>query len=202
MPTTRIRPTFDTETITVEPWLDPIVDEHGVDPRSSYVEDVWLGILGPSTVWLLRKVAAGLDAQPEGFPLDLAETAATLGLGGLGRNGAFMRSIGRACQFGLARPMDGTTLAVRRHLPPATQGHLRRLPESVRLRHDEWMQRPSDAVDPKPAERIASELVLAGQSMAEIERVLRSLQFHPAVAHRVARDAARPGEPNDPIHDN
>jgi hypothetical protein len=35
-----------------------VVDTLGFDPRSSYVED-WLGILGPSTTWLLRRLAAG-----------------------------------------------------------------------------------------------------------------------------------------------
>ena len=31
-------------------WVDPLVDRLGHDPRSTYVEQYWLGILGPSTV--------------------------------------------------------------------------------------------------------------------------------------------------------
>src|SRR5688572_3024262 len=44
----------------------------GHDPRSPYVERFWLGVLGPSTTWLLRCLAYGFDGQPDGFDLDLA----------------------------------------------------------------------------------------------------------------------------------
>jgi hypothetical protein len=32
------------------PWIDPVVDRRGHDPRSTYVEQFWLGTLGPSGV--------------------------------------------------------------------------------------------------------------------------------------------------------
>jgi hypothetical protein len=31
----------------VRPWPDEVLDHLGFDPRSSYVEDFWLGVLGP-----------------------------------------------------------------------------------------------------------------------------------------------------------
>lgn len=37
--------------ITVRPWIDPVVDEHGHDPRSRYVERFWLGVLGPTAMF-------------------------------------------------------------------------------------------------------------------------------------------------------
>jgi hypothetical protein len=37
-------------TIVVRPWIDPVVDEDGFDPRSRYVELFWLGVLGPTTI--------------------------------------------------------------------------------------------------------------------------------------------------------
>ncbi len=80
------RPIFEGDHLWITGWSDPIVDLHGVDVRSHYVEHVWLGVLGPSTVWLLRRLVDGLDGQPDGYPLDLAETATALGLGGHGRN--------------------------------------------------------------------------------------------------------------------
>jgi len=43
--------------------------------------DIRLGILGPSTTWLLRRLAAGLEASPDGFDLPLADTAQALGPG-------------------------------------------------------------------------------------------------------------------------
>ncbi len=40
--------------LPVRPWPDGVIDALGHDPRSLYVERFWLGILGPSTTWLLR----------------------------------------------------------------------------------------------------------------------------------------------------
>ncbi|HZB70494.1 MAG TPA: hypothetical protein VE395_00045, partial [Acidimicrobiales bacterium] len=62
-----------TDDLHVRPWPDPVIDAVGVDPRSAYVERFWLGILGPSTTWLLRRLAAGLEAEPAGFSLSLVE---------------------------------------------------------------------------------------------------------------------------------
>ena len=60
-------PVFPVDSFTVEPWPDPVIDELGHDPRSTYVERFWLPVLGPSTVWFLRRVADELDQRPEGF---------------------------------------------------------------------------------------------------------------------------------------
>src|SRR5919205_4035017 len=69
------------ETMAVRPWPDPVIDALGHDPRSPYVERFWLPVLGPSTTWLLRLLAAELEVNPAGFELDLAEAAHVLGLG-------------------------------------------------------------------------------------------------------------------------
>ena len=42
-------PSTPTEHLTIRPWPDVLIDAHGHDPRSEYVETYWLGILGPST---------------------------------------------------------------------------------------------------------------------------------------------------------
>ena len=44
-------------TLPIVPWVDPVIDSLGFDPRSTYVETFWLGILGPSTTLLLRRIA-------------------------------------------------------------------------------------------------------------------------------------------------
>ena len=54
-------------------------EEDAHDPRSTYVERFWLGILGPSTTWLLRSLAYGFDGAPDGFDLDILDTARVLG---------------------------------------------------------------------------------------------------------------------------
>ena len=37
--------------LSIHPWPDPVIDQVGHDPRSTYVERFWLGILGPSTTF-------------------------------------------------------------------------------------------------------------------------------------------------------
>jgi hypothetical protein len=46
----------------VVPLTDPLVEALGFDPRSWYVEHFWLPVIGPTCTWLLRHVAAGLEA--------------------------------------------------------------------------------------------------------------------------------------------
>ena len=104
---------FAPEVLHVRPWPDDVIDHLGHDPRSTYVEDYWLSLLGPSTTWLLRRLAAGFEYSPEGFDLDLAETARSLGLGDRsGRHSPFVRSINRTVQFGLAQ-VTGARRALR-----------------------------------------------------------------------------------------
>jgi hypothetical protein len=148
---------FPVPVLTVEPWPDPVIDQLGHDPRSAYVERFWLGILGPSTVWLLRLLAAGLDARPEGFELDVAETAAALGLGTRGgRNAPLLRSLERSCRFGAARMHGEASVVVRRRLPPLTRAQVERLPDR-------------------------------GEDAESAERQLHRWRFHPAVAHDALR---------------
>lgn len=129
------------EYIRVLPWPDAVIDERGHDPRSIYVEWYWLSVLGPSTVWLLRRFAAAFEHEPAGFDLDVAECAAALGLaGGNGRNATFVRTLHRACQFHLAQRLDTSTLQVRTHIPPLTRSQVLRLPSSLRESHDRWIE--------------------------------------------------------------
>jgi hypothetical protein len=88
--------TFETDELLVRPWTDEVIDSLGFDPRSPYVERFWLGVLGPSTTWLLRRVAAAFDESPDGFYLPLGETARALGLGDRGgRHSPFLRTVNR-----------------------------------------------------------------------------------------------------------
>src|SRR5690606_30140812 len=111
--------------LLVRPCVDPVVDEVGRDPRSGYVHQFWLCSLGPSTTWLMRHLAAGLEAEPDGFCLDLAVAARTLGLGRRrGRNSPFARALERSRQFGLTRDLGGGQLAARRRLPPLSRNQV------------------------------------------------------------------------------
>ena len=126
--------------LAIEPWPDPVIDRLGHDPRSAYVERFWLSILGPSTVVLLRRLAVELDQHPEGVSLDLAETAASIGVGMKGgRQSAFMRTVDRVCRFGGARWQGPEQLGVRRKLPPLTRGQLLRLSPGLQQQHEAWV---------------------------------------------------------------
>jgi hypothetical protein len=176
--------------MTVRPWADAVIDELGHDPRSPYVERFWLGILGPSSTWLLRRLVAGLEAAPAGYELDLASTATELGLGGRsGRHSPFVRSIERCCRFGAADLQDDTTLRVRRKLPPLTRVQVERLPESLRAEHAVWLERPEadaplafDALRHR-ARRLALSLLELGEDGETTERQLYRWRVHPSMAH-------------------
>ena len=133
---------FPVPSVTVLPWPDVVIDEMGVDPRSPYVEHYWLGLLGPSATWLVRRLADGLEAAPDGFQLDLMDTAIELGLGARGgRHAPFMRTLERCCRFGATDLSDGVTLRTRRKLPPLTRSQLGRLPQRLQQEHDTWLER-------------------------------------------------------------
>ncbi len=180
-------PTFPTAALLVRPWPDPVIDQLGHDPRSSYVERFWLGILGPSTTWLLRRFASDLEANPSGYDLDLAETARALGLGGKGgRHSPFMRSIDRCCQFGAAQQLGDATLEVRRKLPPLTRSQVQRLPDALQREHKQWQEEqlpPNDVTQLRQrARRLALSLLELGEDVEAAERQLHRWRFHPALA--------------------
>ena len=126
-------------------WPDPLIDQLGFDPRSVYVEQFWLGIVGPSAVWLHRLLVRELESQPDGFTLDLNMVAQQLGVGLRGgRNAPVHRTIDRLCRFGLAR-RGGSSIAVRRMVPPLTAVQVSRLPETLRAAHEHFT--PSHQAD-------------------------------------------------------
>lgn len=141
------------EHLTVTAWWDPTLAVQGVDPRDPYAERFWLGIVGPSTLLLLRRLARGLEEHPNGFRIAVADTARALGLGaGRGRNGPLNRTVDRACAFGLARRRAPDRLEVRTHLPPLTARQVAQLPEALRIAHDAWQRsRDSRPTGPRAA---------------------------------------------------
>ena len=132
---------IDTESdwLWIVPWHDPIVERLGHPAIGDYVETFWLGTLGPSATWLLRRFAAALAEHPDGCAVDLPATAAALGLGWeRGRANPFARAIERLAMFGLAQPSSGS-LAVRCTVPPVPFKQIARLPEHLQLEHQEWL---------------------------------------------------------------
>jgi len=183
-------PTVPSPTLAIRPWPDLVIDEVGHDPRSPYVEQFWLGVLGPTATWLLRRLVAGLEAAPAGFELDLATTSCELGLGAhLGPHTPFVRSIRRCCRFGAADLIDEGTLRVRRKLPPLTRTQVERLPDRLRVAHETWTERdaPGSALAVERlrnrARHLALSLLELGEDGEATERQLHRWRIHPAMAH-------------------
>ncbi|MGO9344286.1 MAG: hypothetical protein ACLP6E_17505 [Acidimicrobiales bacterium] len=173
-------------------WRDPLIDHLGHDPRSTYAERFWLPVLGPTSLWLLRKVAGSLELRPEGMDLDLERTARQIGLGGhRGRHGPFRRAIGRLVTFELARFTDSGELEVRRFVPPLARRHLIRLDPCTQEQHREWLLGES-RTDPAVtrlrwrARRLALGLVALGDDYATVELELVGWHLHPALASDAA----------------
>ena len=107
---------IDSDVVTLIPWTDHRKDAFGHDLRSAYVEQFWLGTLGPSTTWFLRHCAAVLE-DTEDAAVSLRETACALGIGFEGgARSAMVKTVARACRFRAARAVGSTTLAVRLQL--------------------------------------------------------------------------------------
>ncbi|MEZ5227200.1 MAG: hypothetical protein R2710_11125, partial [Acidimicrobiales bacterium] len=127
---------------------DPLVEQLGFDPRSSYVERYWTSILGPSATLLLRRLATGLEIAPDGFELDTVAWAQELGIGIRGgKNGPFWRSLDRLARFG-ATQRNGALVVVRRKLPPLNLRQIERLPPHLQQAHHAWTARQNVRRDP------------------------------------------------------
>ncbi|MGH9156260.1 MAG: hypothetical protein ACRD1K_10600 [Acidimicrobiales bacterium] len=187
-PTVTLPPT---DSLAIRPWPDPLIDTLGHDPRSAYVETYWLGILGPSTTWLLRRLVNGLEQSASGFELPLAETARGLGLGdSRSRHSPFVRALTRLVQFDMAQPQGDTVLAVRRKVPPLTRRQVVRLPASLQARHQ--AQQEADLLIPayehqrRRGRQLALSLLELGEDLEAAERQLLRWRYHPAMAREAA----------------
>ncbi len=129
-----------TTALHVEPWVDPVLDDLGHDPRSLYCERFWLPLLGPSAVMLARQLADGLERTPTGYDLPAEHAARGLGLGaGDGRRSSFQRTVRRLAQFRVVH-LDETSgrMLARRRLPALTRAQVEKLPGPLRHAHAAW----------------------------------------------------------------
>jgi hypothetical protein len=117
---------------------------NGYDAQSSYVEQFWLPVLGPSTILLIRHLNIRLERDGEGVILETALTARALGLGEHpGRRAPFLRAVRRAIDFDLISvgerdeksPETEIPLLVRRLIPLLSKRLAERLPEPIAREH-------------------------------------------------------------------
>ncbi len=183
--------TFSSDVLSIKPWEDETIDRTGFDPRSPYVEKFWLGVIGPSTTWLIRRIAAGFDRSPDGFDMPLGETARALGLGDRGgRHSPFLRTVNRMIQFELAQASGPDQLAVRRRLPPLSRRHTVRLSPALQEAHERWQSEQPDETAGEAQRRRSRQLALSllelGEDREAVERQLLRWCYHPAMARESA----------------
>ncbi|MGH9117137.1 MAG: hypothetical protein ACRD0A_04450 [Acidimicrobiales bacterium] len=128
--------------LTLVPGLPAPLGRPGVFPATHpYVEECWTGIIGPTSVLLLRR-ATLLFHERVPAVIDSAELAASLGLGrGLGRDGRLGHTIERLRQFRLAAWEPEHALAIADRVPPLTSRQLERGPAWVTRRHQLHLDR-------------------------------------------------------------
>jgi hypothetical protein len=182
-------------TLTIQPWPDAVLDTVGHDPRSRYAEQFWLPTLGPTALLLLRHLASKFDESPRGIELRVADTSRSLGLGERdGSSSPIIRSLARLETFDLACSDGGSTVAVRRNLPPANRRHLRRLPPSLQAEHAAWAEarlaEPPLADARRRARGLALALLEQEHDGDHVEHALASMGFHPAVSSDAVRWAS------------
>jgi hypothetical protein len=175
--------------LIVVPWHDPIVESVGYDARSAYVELFWLSILGPTSTWLLRRLVSGLDAFPDGYELDLAETAEALGLSlTSGLQSPFGKALNRCVMFGVAHE-TARGIAVRRQVPPLALRQLCKLPPHLQAAHGEWVgRRKADDQALARAIELARTMLRLGDEPHQLERQLLSIGIPPREATIAARE--------------
>jgi hypothetical protein len=183
---------LDQPTMMVVPWDDPVVDAIGYPVHSEYAELFWLSVIGPTALWVMRRMEHGFGRFPFGYELDLAETAGALGLGFGAAGSPFARAMQRCVMFGVAQPLDDA-LAVRRKLPPVAHRHLVRMPPALRLAHTDWTNRRNGASDSERANVLADAMLAVGDEPAVMERQLLALGVSPAAALLVADRLSAPG---------
>jgi len=129
------------ERLTVQRWADPVVEKWGFSVNSVYSEAVLLPILGPASVFCLRRLSAWATASPTGVEVDTRQLARDLGLGdNLDRNAVLTRTVRRLCHFDMTRWV-GDQLWVRTSVAPVPERHLARLSPGIVQLHQSMVDR-------------------------------------------------------------
>ena len=123
-------------TVHAVPHPNPKVQRVGFELHDTYVELVYAGVIGPTSVMLLRRLPV-LWREREPALVDLRELGLSLGLGAsTAPSGHTWRTIQRLVRFGMAHWLPGDELGVRTQVAPLHLRQLGRLPEWTREVHD------------------------------------------------------------------
>jgi hypothetical protein len=168
--------------LRIRPWDDPVLDHQGHDPRGAYAETFWLPLLGPSATFLARRIAAGLEREPDGFELAADDAARSLGLGAPdGKRSAFNRTLSRLAQFRLVHLDAEDHVLARRRFPGLSRTQVSKLPTRLREAHEAHRAAecaaPAVPVMRERARTMALTLLQVGESPGEVTEHLARLRF-------------------------
>lgn len=116
---------------------EPPPERPGFPLSHPYVEHVYAGVIGPTSVLVLRRAALLFEAFPDGLDLDAAEFAHSLGVGHTdGAHSPLVRTLSRLDRYGIATwDSNSSRLTVPLEVRPVNDRLLRKLPESSRALH-------------------------------------------------------------------
>jgi hypothetical protein len=182
---------FGNEWLPIRTW--PVTAEREFPARSAYVELVWSGVLGPTTLLTYRRLTGLLDVG--GHEVNLPDLAAGLGVRYQGgRHSAMVRALDRLVLF-KAATFDGDALAVRAGLPPVPEHRLARLGHSaIRVHTRALLTHHADPPVPGAAGRpVDRERLVASRPGDEIPRLHTDATIPPARPPGPDRTARRSG---------
>lgn len=135
--------TLNSEILKILPWEDPVTNATGYNPRSLYVEMFWLPVLGPSCIWLIRRLSMWLEKNPSGFELNLNLTAKELGLGNNQKSQPLKRTLIRCADFGIIHIGENDCAFLRRKMPQVNLRLINRFSDRLKQAHELWINSPN-----------------------------------------------------------
>ena len=178
-------------TVRFTGWRDVNIESLGFDPRSSYVEQFWLPFLGPSTVFLARRITQRLENEQYGFLIGLQDLSIMLGLGpNINKQSSIQKTLNRLLLFELARIMPSGAVSVRLKLPPLPQRYIVRLPQVMQELHDKEAEGGSEnalMATKTRARSLALTLSKLGHDSSAIEKQLIAWRFHPSICYETLK---------------
>ena len=121
-----------------------VIFEPHIDPRPAdgfpllhpYLEQVWLPILGPSAVLVLRNLGRHFGADLNPYEADLDRVAVEVGLGvGDGRHAPIRKVINRLIRYHHAAYINPTRIEIHALTRPVNERGLDKLPAAARHAH-------------------------------------------------------------------
>jgi len=109
-----------------------------------YFEVVYCPLIGPSSMFLARALARHVENAGGPITICPIELALELGLRAshdepIGKTSHLAKAIDRLAHHRLVKLLSDEALGVVVHVPPLTEGALRKLPDSIRRAHDRYV---------------------------------------------------------------